>query len=257
MTCNHYKQALLELAASGPETKPGPKLQAHLQACTSCRGAFENERRLFASLDSCLRASANCEIPSSFSPTIRARIQQEVQQEVPQESSAMRGSGRATDRLVWVSALAAAAILLLIVARLDLRLKPQPTEEPFVTQPAQSPSAPQTTATNPLQDAHPQIAPATRKRFAVKISTTLNKHSVLTGRGEPEILVPPNQEILLARYADRWRRRHQSPSLLLTETEPTQTDPLQVPLIQIAELDVKPLGPLAPDQESDQEYDQK
>ena len=54
MTCHYYKQAILELAARGPETKPDPKLEAHLQACSSCRSAFENERSLFASIDSCL-----------------------------------------------------------------------------------------------------------------------------------------------------------------------------------------------------------
>jgi hypothetical protein len=257
MTCHRYKHALLQLASAGVETKPDSKLHAHLQTCSSCRSAFENERSLFASIDSCLRSSANSELPSSFIPTVRARFQQEDQHEIQQQSSTTRGSGCLTDRLVWASAFAAAAILLFIFTRLDLRLKPQPTEGPLVTQQAQSPVAPQTTATEPLQVADPQIAPATRKRFAVKTATTLNKHSVLTGRREPEILVPPDQEILLARYADRWRRRHQSPPILLTAMEPTQTDPLQVPLIQIAELDIKPLAPLAPDQKNDQEYDQK
>ncbi len=59
---------------------------------------------------------------------------------------------------------------------------------------------------------------------------------------EPEILVPPDQEILLARYADQFRRHHQSSATLLTEVAPDQTAPLQVPLIQIAELEVKPLA---------------
>ena len=59
---------------------------------------------------------------------------------------------------------------------------------------------------------------------------------------DPEILVPPDQEILLARYADQFRRHPQSSATLLTEVAPDQTDQLQVPLIQIAELDVKPLA---------------
>ena len=63
----------------------------------------------------------------------------------------------------------------------------------------------------------------------------------------PEILVPPDQEILLARYADQFRRHHQSSATLLTEVAPDQTAPLQVPLIQIAELDVKPLADTQPD----------
>ena len=70
MICDHYKHALPELAAAGAEAHP--ELLAHLQACSSCRSAFENERSLFASIDSCLRSSANADIPSSFIPTIRS-----------------------------------------------------------------------------------------------------------------------------------------------------------------------------------------
>ena len=69
-----------------------------------------------------------------------------------------------------------------------------------------------------------------------------DKNPVRAGSSDPEVLVPPDQEILLARYADQFRRHHQSSATLLTEVAPDQTAPLQVPLIQIAELDVKPLA---------------
>src|SRR6202035_2814376 len=103
MICDHYKQALLELAPLGVE--PDPQLLAHLRACSSCRSAFENERSLFASIDSCLRSSANTEIPSSFIPTVRAQLQR--------ESPAAQGA-RITNPLFWLPATAAAAIILFI-----------------------------------------------------------------------------------------------------------------------------------------------
>jgi hypothetical protein len=65
---------------------------------------------------------------------------------------------------------------------------------------------------------------------------------VRASSSDPEILVPPDQEILLARYADQFRRHNQSSATLLPEVAPDQTDQLQVPLIQIAELEVKPLA---------------
>jgi hypothetical protein len=241
MICDHYKKALLELAPRGAETDPD--LLAHLQACPSCRSALENERSLFASIDSSLRSSANAEIPSSFIPTVRARVLEESSQH------------RATDRLLWVPALAAAAIILFVFLRLDRRAKPLSTDEQLVTKGPQSPVARQTTAAKPLQGTAPQIAPALGKSFAIKAAITHEKKSVQTESREPEILVTPDQEILLARYADRWKRHHQSSSILLTEIDSAQSDPLQVQLIQIAELDVKPLAPLADDQKYDQESD--
>jgi predicted anti-sigma-YlaC factor YlaD len=256
MTCHHYKQALQELAAACVE--PSPELHAHLQACSSCRSAFENERSLFVSIESCLHSSATAEIPASFIPTVRAQIQQEVHQESP----LARASARLTDRLVWASAFAAAAILLFIFTRFDRQVKPLSTDEQLVTQQARSPVAPQTTGTKSSQSDVPQITPAIGKSFVRKAATTPDMQRVLTESRDPEILVPPDQEILLARYADRWSRHHQSSSILLTEMGQTQTDPLQVPLIQIAELDVKPLAPdqrpdQKPDQKNNQKYDQE
>jgi hypothetical protein len=261
MTCDHHQHALLELAARGAE--PDPELSAHLQACSSCHSAFENERSLFASIDSCLRSSANAEIPPSFIPAVRAHLQREVRREVQRESPTARGSSRVTDRLVWASAFAAAAFILFFFARLDHPLKPQSRDDQFATQPTESPVAPPTTAAaKPPRGDSPRIAPATGKRFTSKAVIVLNKNSLQAKNREPEIIVPPDQEILLARYADQFRRRHRASSTFLAEIAPDQTDPLLVPLIQIAELDVKPLASDQQigqhiDQKIDQTYDQK
>jgi hypothetical protein len=240
MICHHYKQALLELAARGAE--PDPRLLAHLQACPSCRSAFEYERSLFASIDSCLRSSANSEIPSSFIPTLRAQLQR--------ESPSAQGSARITNPLLWLPAIAAAAIILFIFASQDRRVKPQPTAEQFATGRTESPVATATTAASPSQTTTAPISAAVGKRLAGKAIIRPGNNSVRASTSDPEILVPPDQEILLARYADQFRRHHRSSATLLTEVAPDQTAPLQVPLIQIAELDVKPL---APDQKNDRE----
>jgi hypothetical protein len=232
MTCHHYKQALLELAAAGAETKPDPQLLAHLQACASCRSAFQNERSLFASIDSCLRSSANAEIPSSFIPTVRAQLQR--------ESPAAQGV-RITNPLLWLPAIAAAAIILVIFAGQDRRVKSQPTDE-LATERTESPVATAPTAASPSQATTAPIAAAVGKRVASKAIIRPDTNSVRAGSSNPEILVPPDQEILLAHYADQFRRHHQSSATLLTEVAPDQTTPLEVPLIQIAELDVKPLA---------------
>jgi hypothetical protein len=58
---------------------------------------------------------------------------------------------------------------------------------------------------------------------------------------EPEVLVPRDQEILLRRYAQQLRRRNAA-ILLANDADHTELAPLQVDLIEIAELDVKPLA---------------
>jgi len=238
MICKQYKQALLELAAAGPETKPDPKLQTHLQACSSCRSAFENERGLFASIDSCLRSSANSEIPSSFIPTLRAQLQR--------ESPAAQGA-RITNPLFWLPAIAAAAIILFIFASQDRRVKSQPTAEQFATKRTESPVATATTEPSPSQATAAPITAAVGKRPASKAIIRPDKKPGRGSSSAPEILVPPDQEILLARYADQFRRHHQLSATLLTEAAPDQTAELQVPLIQIAKLEVKPLADTQPD----------
>ena len=231
MTCHYYKQALLELAARGAE--PDPHLLAHLRACSSCRSTFENERSLFAYIDSCLGSSTNAEIPSAFIPAVRAQLQQ--------ESPAAQGA-RITNPLLWLPAIAAAAIILFTFASQDRRVKSQPTAEQFATGRIESPVARATTATSPAQATTAPIIAAVGKRPASKAVFIPDKNPLPATGSDSEILVPPDQEILLARYADQFRRHHQSYATLLTEVGPDQTAPLQVPLIQIAELDVKPLA---------------
>jgi len=57
----------------------------------------------------------------------------------------------------------------------------------------------------------------------------------------PEVLVPRDQEVLLAEYAKQWRA-HKRPLLLAQEFDATILAPLQVAPIQIDELDVKLLA---------------
>jgi hypothetical protein len=249
MICDHYKHALVELAAAGAE--PDQELHAHLQACDSCRSLLESERSLFASIDSYLRSSANADIPPSFIPTVRVRLQQ--------ESALAPGSPAITDRLLWVPALVAAAMILFVFTRLNHRVQQPSTDEQAVTQQADSPVAlPTTPATaKPLGESVPKIGSAIEKSSASPSVIPHKKRSAQSQTRQAEILVPPDQEILLARYVEHWSRHRQSPPVLQTESAPDHTDPPQLQLIQISALDVKPLAPLADEQEYGQEQDRR
>jgi anti-sigma factor RsiW len=59
-------------------------LKSHIDACPTCRVAFERERSLFADIDTSLRATANAELPASFLPSVRARL---VEFEAPRSTT--------------------------------------------------------------------------------------------------------------------------------------------------------------------------
>src|SRR5260370_10067554 len=76
MPCKHYKDALIEAAASGAQ--PQGDLRSHVAECADCRAAFEQEQTLFASIDVGVHGTANAQVPASLLPRIRARLDEEI-----------------------------------------------------------------------------------------------------------------------------------------------------------------------------------
>src|SRR5690242_14248654 len=72
MLCEHYKDALIEVAAAG--AAPRGELRAHLVECASCRAAFAEEQTLFAAIDSGLHAAVSAEVPPSLLPRVRTAL---------------------------------------------------------------------------------------------------------------------------------------------------------------------------------------
>ncbi len=227
MPCEHHKDALIEAAAAGVE--PQGELRAHLAGCAGCRAAFEQERLLFASIDSGLRVAANAEVPVSLLPRVRALL--DVESVVPNR----RWAGN------WL-VLASAAVIAagIFVARVAWR--PVVRENPSINTTEKGPSAP--AARSPHVDAHnsERIAktnPSPAQRTMVAENSP--KGGMTARHSGPEVLVPMDQEVLLAEYAEQWRQRKHAP-LLAQDSDATILAPLQVAQIQIAELDVKLLA---------------
>jgi len=222
MPCKHYKNALVEAAASG--FHPQGDLRAHLDTCASCRAAFEQEQSLFASIDIGLQVSANAEVPASLLPRVRARLE---------EASAPRP--------IWVPnwlVLASAAVM--VVAFIAARSvwstrvveKPVETAVKTIVQPPQNldPS---------VGDPAENNSPSHRE---LPIAKNPSPHeTIVRGKTTPEVVVPRDQELLLAEYAEQWRLHKHAP-LVAQDSDGTVLAPLQMDQIQIAELDVKLLA---------------
>jgi hypothetical protein len=228
MPCQHYKEALIEAAASN--VQPQGELRAHLDACAACRAAFEQEQSLFASIDAGLHFAANTEVPASLLPRVRARLDEET---VPRRLWAAN----------WlVLASAAAIIVSFFVARSVWR----PTVVQRPVEMAGNTSVPPKVKPSPRNQI-PVVAPPLEKnsgsprQLAIARNASAREKLVI-GKTIPEVLVPHDQEVLLVEYAEQWRLHKRGPLLLARNSDATILAPLQVAPIQIAELDVKLLA---------------
>jgi len=227
MPCEHYKNALIEAAANGAE--PQGELRAHLNVCLDCRAAFEQEQSLFASIDTGLHVTANPEVPPSLLPCVRARRD---------DAAAPRGG--------WVTnwfALAGAAVMIVAffaahaVWRTSVIHKPVATARKTSVLPQLTPSPENR---NPAVVRPVEKNPRSQRQFAISKNPRAHE-KLVSGETMPEVLVPRDQEVLLAEYAEQWSLRKR-PLLLAQEFDATVLSPLQVAPIQIDELGVKLLA---------------
>jgi len=222
MPCQHYKDALIEAAASGAAAQGD--LRVHLDACAGCRAAFEQEQSLFASIDAGLRDTANADMPVSLLPRVRTRLDE--------ESAPHRVWGTH-----WL-ALASAAVMIVAFFAARTVWRTNVTEKPVE-------NAGKVDA-KPPQNQNPSLAPAAKsnspsQRQLAIVKTFPSPETLVRGKALPEVLVPRDQEVLLAEYAEEWRL-YKRATLVAQGFDATVLAPLQVAQIQINELDVKLLA---------------
>lgn len=224
MPCQHYKDALIEAAAGGAAAQGD--LRVHLDACASCRAAFEQEQSLFVSIDAGLRVTASAEMPASLLPSVRARL-----------------DDVSVSRRVWVTnwlALASAALMAVAFFAVRAIWHTNVVQRPVET--TGKISAPQVTPSPRNQT--PIAEPAMEKNSSPEQQLAIARnHPAREAPGSivPEVLVPRDQEILLAEYAEQWRLHNHAP-LVAQDFDTTILAPLRVAQIQIDELDVKLLA---------------
>jgi len=227
MPCEHYQNALIEAAASGGE--PQGELRAHFANCAACRTAFAQEQSLFSSIDTGLRATANAEVPASLLQRVRAHLADEAA-----PSRSWRFSS-------FVLAGAVAMVVALLAARTAWHTN--------IEQPPSNNASNSTTSSvvrQQPQDQNSNAAPpiggnsvAPPQEVAIRIPA--RPTSPATHDSMPEVLVPPDQEVLLVSYAEQWNQRKHAP-LVAANFDATSLSALQIVPIQIDELGVKLLA---------------
>jgi anti-sigma factor RsiW len=228
MPCEHYKDALIEAAASGAALANAPAsdarmaaLRAHLESCPSCRATFAQEQSLFAAIDSGLHNTANSEIPPSFLPRVRDGL-----------------DGVVASRLPWAKSLAfaSASVALAFVIFLVVRLRHVPPDNVAKQAPAVLPARimpEKNTSPGKIPAADVQTA-AVRATHSRTASNSTNPHSVASSN--PEVLVPPDEREAFARFVVELRGRGEVALALVTPAVQTKEE-----FPSIEPLQIKPL----------------
>ena len=223
MPCEYHKDALIDAAASG--VAPRERLRAHLAECFSCREAFIKEQALFAAIDSGLQAAANSEVPFSLFSSVRVALEQE----------ASRKSGWFPDALILATA---AGMVLAVFAAHTMRRTKDGRERTNIAVKTIVPR------TNPALSQESMESPDTSANSSMR--SLIARSSPASRRGEslgvlPQVLVPRDQDALLASYAKQWYGQKHAP-LTAGQVATATPEPLEVSPIQIPQLDVKPLA---------------
>jgi hypothetical protein len=222
MPCKHYKNALIEAAASGAE--PPGDLRAHLAGCADCRVTFEQERSLLASIDAGLQVTANPEVPTSLLPRVRARLDEVDTRQL-----------RWFQPLVFAAASIALALAILLFAR-------PPHSNPGI-QAKQTPQIPVDEAPG-ANTAHQspgpgaQIVSANATNSQTRVRSTLSRP---VASSQPEVLVPADEGEAFARFVATLQERGDVAVALVTPSSDAKGEPASLEPLQINRLEVKPL----------------
>jgi hypothetical protein len=222
MPCEPYQNALIEAAASGSE--PQGELRAHFANCAACRIAFAQGLSLFSSMDEGLRAAANAEVPASLLPRVRVRLADE-----------------AVPRRMWTQLLIFAAASAGLVFAIFLFVRPHHTRPD--NQAKQTPQIPvnETPATNARRQ---NSGPATQIVSSNVNNSRTPGHSTLlrtVGSSQPEVLVPPDEREVFARFVAVLRERREVALALVMPARQTRDESASLEPLQINGLEIKPL----------------
>ena len=237
MPCQHYKNALIEAAAS--DTHPQGELRAHLDVCLDCRAAFEREQSLFASINTGLHVTANAEVPASLLPRVRARLDEEI---APQR--------RWIQPMIFAAASVALAFVIFLFAR--------PHHARPDSQAKQTPQLP-VSETPVTDDRHPnsgsgsQIVSFNRNNSQTRVHSTLLRPAASS---QPEVLVPPDEREAFSRFVAVLDERREVALALVTPAPPTKDESPSLEPLQINMLEIKPLAGTESEQSDGAEQEQ-
>jgi hypothetical protein len=221
MNCLQYQARILDSLAAG-ERDQSAELSSHQEFCTACREFFAAHQSLFLSVDAGLRSIMNETVPASLLAGVRARMD---------EPSA---PSRA-----WYSHWCLAAVTAVAILAISLNYAFRRTE---VRQGSQGiSSAASANAGNP----QPVAKPVQRSAHILRKSSAKRSCSVACSAPDPEVIVLPEERQAFARFVSEIPEERTVAVALARHAPAAADDSVEIALLQIDGLDVKPLEPTA------------
>ncbi|MBO0911746.1 MAG: hypothetical protein J2P13_08135, partial [Acidobacteria bacterium] len=228
MSCEKYREALIDAAATGEATEGA--LAEHLAECPECRAVDERERALFLSIDGALGGRVNERPRESFLPRIRDRVRHE-------------GESRAGWNPMWAWAGAASALLLLAMAHPWTALEKHPAAGRLN---GAGVEVPQTSVREPSNRARLERGSAeiSRRREHVRRHPAGRSMAKQSATGEPEVLVPPDEAEAFRQFVARVASGDQMALAVASPAKENATaSNAELPVVRsvdIAELQLRP-----------------
>ncbi len=215
MSCERYRAGLLDVALGAPAWR---ELEAHLPSCPACRQALEEERRLMLCIDEELQRAVAVAPTLQFLPRVRERVAKDA------------SAGRPW-ALQWLVPVMVSVAALAAAVYLAQRTAPAPRPSPSGSSRLEPPAPPRAEVEpGPLPSSTGQM-PVARVRRAPASRVA-----------EPEVLVPPAEEVAFRRFvAGLGQRRLNAGSLVAAGAEPRETEEIAIAPIEVKPLEVESL----------------
>ena len=227
MPCEKYQDKLTDLAAKGAE--PLGDVCTHLSVCASCRSYIKLEQLLFASIDSVVRSNINEPLPGALVQRLHARIAQE---------STLR---RNWSPILAATSVAVAATIVLGIVTVQYRFhqtRPQTGVQRTIAVAA-------TVANTDSAFSAPPARPSASSRDRSSPVVTLSRVVGSAKQSGLEVIVPSDQQVLLAQYARMLQSRALDARVRRVSLPAASAiEPIVMAANVISELKVQPLPDL-------------
>jgi hypothetical protein len=215
MNCKHCQEKILETFAAGGQFLDS-ELARHRDSCPDCSAFFVKQRNFFESLDAQLHSMANEPVPLSFLSGLRARLDAPASIALPHLGVA----------LVTIS-----AVLVLLLGFAAHRSADHSTPSALISTAAMS-APPSASGTPTVQKTLPS-PPVTRSK---SIGTTKLRMS------PSGVIVRPEERRAFAQLVAELPANRNMALALANPAPARAEDSLEISLLQMGSVEVKPLG---------------
>jgi hypothetical protein len=217
MNCQQCQEKILDALAAGAN-HVAPEIAAHQSSCPACARFFATQQSLLQSIDATLQSVVNQPVPPSLLPAVRTRLHEGP---APQRSRL----------LSWNLAAVASLAIIAFVASYALH------------RPGNAVSSRQVVSSPPRQSVAPQVV---RHNATTRLRPSATRVlPVSTPAGTPEVIVLAEEREAFAKFVAEVPEQPQV-AVAITHPAPAASDtPIEIALLHIERIQLKPLDPTA------------